>query len=216
MRKLNFWLIVCVSLVLPRRSRPRIFRFDCTDYGQPACNCPAGVHRHGHKRSRKQWVTWSVLPGAARFAPAPDAARHSHQHGQWLVNYLRGTTAPSGGTIIVIATSVTDPTKSASATVTVTAGVNNASLSGDYAFSFSGTSASGSFTFAAWVDSRRRSRERDERRSRHQRKSVAGPNVTQRRSPGLTHRADNRGVMTWDILARYHQPKTAICQDTFA
>jgi hypothetical protein len=110
---------------------------------------------------------------------------------------------PTGAAVVVTATSVTDPTKSASATVTITSGVNNARLNGDYAFTFTGVNASGSFVFAGvgritadGVGNVTKG-EVDVNASQY-----PGPVVIQESLTGTyAIGADNRGVMNWDIPA---------------
>ncbi len=115
--------------------------------------------------------------------------------------YEAPPTTPTGGTVMVTATSVTDPTKSASATVTITSGVNNPRLNGDYAFTFNGVSAGGSFVFAGvgrfTTDGAGNvtNGEVDVNASQY-----PGPVVPQEPFTGTyAIGADNRGVMTWDI-----------------
>jgi hypothetical protein len=108
---------------------------------------------------------------------------------------------PTGATVVMTATSVTDPTKSASATVTITSGVNNAGLNGDYAFTFNGVNSSGSFIFAgvgrftADGAGNVTKGEVDVNASQY-----PGPVVVQESMTGTyAIGADNRGVMNWDI-----------------
>jgi len=103
----------------------------------------------------------------------------------------------------VTATSVTDPTKSASSTVTITSGVNNTGLNGDYAFTFTGVNTSGSFAFAgvgrftADGAGNVTKGEVDVNASQY-----PGPVVVQESLTGTyAIGADNRGVMNWDIPA---------------
>jgi hypothetical protein len=108
---------------------------------------------------------------------------------------------PTGGAIVVTATSVTDPTKSASATVTITSGGNNARLNGDYAFTFNGVSAGGSFVFVGvgsfTADG-----------AGNVTKGEVDVNASQQPGPVVPAEPmtgtyaigpDNRGVMIWDI-----------------
>jgi hypothetical protein len=222
MRKLNFWLIGCVSLIFASTVQAQNISVSIAPttanllvtaqqaFTAAVTNDPAN-----------SGVTWTVLPasgtlctgaGCGTASPTSTASGSS-------TTYEAPPAAPSGGTIIVTATSVTDPTKSASATVTVTAGVNNASLSGDYAFSFTGTSASGSFTFAgvgrftADGAGNVTNGEVDINASQS-----AGPNVTQEAFTGTyAIGADNRGVMTWDIPGTLSSsPKQRFAKITFA
>jgi len=126
---------------------------------------------------------------------------------------------PTGGTIIVTATSVTDPTKSASATVTITSGLNDTRLNGDYAFTFNGTSAGGSFVlagvgrFTADGAGKVTNGELDINANQS-----AGPVLTEQTFTGTyAIGADNRGVMTWDIPGTLSSsPEQRFAKLTFA
>jgi len=108
---------------------------------------------------------------------------------------------PTGGAIIVTATSVTDPTKSGSATVTITSGTNNAKLNGDYAFTFSGVNSGGLFvfvgvgSFTADGAGNVTKGEVDVNASQQPGPLVPAEPMTGTYAIG----ADNRGVMIWDI-----------------
>src|SRR5947199_3562639 len=74
-------------------------------------------------------VTWSCTPSSAcgSFTPVSTASGAS-------TTYTAPAVAPAGGSVVIIATSVTDPTKNAqSASVRITGTASNASLNGKYA-----------------------------------------------------------------------------------
>src|SRR6266550_3374804 len=73
-------------------------------------------------------VTWSCTPSTTcgSFTPPSTASGAS-------TTYTAPAVAPAGGSVVIIATSVTDPTKNAqSAAVTITGTASNASLNGKY------------------------------------------------------------------------------------
>ncbi len=148
-------------------------------------------------------VTWTVAPAGGTLCTgvACGTVSATSTASGAPTTYEAPPTAPTGGTVMVTATSVTDPTKSASATVTITSGVNNPRLNGDYAFTFDGMSAGGSFVFAGvgrfTTDGAGNvtNGELDINASQY-----PGPVVPQEPFTGTyAIGADNRGVMTWDI-----------------
>src|SRR5438874_8666589 len=73
-------------------------------------------------------VTWSCTPSSTcgSFTPVSTASGAS-------TTYMAPAVAPAGGSVVIIATSVTDPTKNAqSAAVTITGTASNGTLSGQY------------------------------------------------------------------------------------
>src|SRR5882762_1751824 len=150
-------------------------------------------------------VTWTVAPASGTLCTGTACgimSATSTASGA-PTTYEAPSAVPTGGAIIVTATSVTDPTKSASSTVTITSGVNNTGLNGDYAFTFTGVNTSGSFAFAgvgrftADGAGNVTKGEVDVNASQY-----PGPVVVQESLTGTyAIGADNRGVMNWDIPA---------------
>ncbi len=150
-------------------------------------------------------VTWTVVAASGTLCTgtACGAVSATSTASGAPTTYEAPSAVPTGGAILVTATSVTDPTKSASATVTITSGVNNAGLNGDYAFTFTGVNTSGSFAFAgvgrftADGAGNVTKGEVDVNASQY-----PGPVVVQESLTGTyAIGADNRGVMNWDIPA---------------
>src|SRR5437016_5615818 len=72
-------------------------------------------------------VTWSCTPSSTcgSFNPPSTASGAG-------TTYSAPAAAPPGGSVVIIATSVTDPTKNQSAAVTITGTASNATLNGKY------------------------------------------------------------------------------------
>lgn len=147
-------------------------------------------------------VTWTVAPasGTACSGTACGTVSPTSTASGTPTAYEAPSIAPAGSIVIVTATSVTDPTKSASAAVTIMSAVNNARLSGNYAFTFNGMKGGGSFVFAgvgrftADGAGNLTNGEVDVNATQY-----PGPVVSQQMFTGTyAIGADNRGVMTWD------------------
>src|SRR5690348_16689884 len=91
-------------------------------------------------------VTWTVAPGSGTSCSgaACGSVSPAFTASGMAAIYAAPGNVPSGGSVVVTATSATDSTKSASATITLDGGVNDSELSGDYALRFSGISGNSS------------------------------------------------------------------------
>src|SRR6266550_4117794 len=87
----------------------------------------AGVAATVTNDSAAAGVNWSCTPSATCgvFTPTSTASGAS-------TTYTAPAVAPAGGSAVIIATSVTDPTKNAQSAVTITGTASNATLNGKY------------------------------------------------------------------------------------
>ena len=96
-------------------------------------------------------VNWSCTPAAACGAFSPTSTPSGS-----MTTYTAPATVPTGGSVTIIATSVTDSSKSASATVLISGTASNATLKGQYAFLIlaptGNAAARGTTTFAGSVN----------------------------------------------------------------
>jgi hypothetical protein len=204
MRKLNGLLFVCVWLVFASAVnaqnisvsiKPAAVSLLVTGQQEFTATVTNDVLNGG--------VVWSVsaASGTACTGAACGTVSPTSTPSGTPTAYEAPATAPVGGAVIVTATSVTDPTKTASVTVTVTPAVNNAKMSGDYAFTFTGMRAGGPFVFAGvgrfTADG-----------AGNLTNGEVDVNATQYPGPVVTNQAftgtyaigvDNRGVMNWQI-----------------
>ena len=101
--------------------------------------------------SAARGVSWSCTPAAACGAFNPASTPSGS-----MTTYTAPATVPTGGSVTIIATSVTDSSKNASAAVVISGTASNATLKGQYAFLIkapTGNSASrGTTTFAGSVN----------------------------------------------------------------
>jgi hypothetical protein len=74
-------------------------------------------------------VTWSCTPAAACGAFSPTSTPSGS-----MTTYTAPATVPTGGSVTIIATSITDSSKSANAKVLISGTASNATLKGQYAF----------------------------------------------------------------------------------
>jgi hypothetical protein len=79
--------------------------------------------------SAARGVSWSCTPAAACGAFSPTSTPSGS-----MTTYTAPATVPAGGRVTIIATSVTDSSKSASAMVLISGTASNATLKGQYAF----------------------------------------------------------------------------------